>query len=154
MTAFEVDPLKDPRWASFVAEHPRSSVFHTAHWLEALTRTYNYKARVFTSDPPDTPLKNSIVLCEVNSWLTGSRLVSLPFSDHCDPLLSDSTGLSVLLQSISQCAAGLKFAEIRPRSEQIMSESGFHPHDEFFLHTVDLTRSLDQIYSKLHKDGV
>ena len=36
--------------------------------------------------PPDEPLENGFLFCRVESWLTGRRLVSLPFSDHCEPL--------------------------------------------------------------------
>ena len=32
-------------------------------------------------------LENAMVFCPVESWLTGRRLVSLPFSDHCEPLV-------------------------------------------------------------------
>ena len=39
----------------------------------------------------DGELANGIVFCRVESRLTGRRLVSLPFSDHCDPLV-DSIG--------------------------------------------------------------
>src|SRR5256886_3244169 len=38
---------------------------------------------------PDQELQNGIPFCVVRSWLTGRRLVALPFSDHCDALGSD-----------------------------------------------------------------
>src|SRR5436190_17367898 len=102
MPVYEVDPLKDPRWSRFVSEHPRSSVFHSLQWLTALTRTYNYKSTVFTCESDSEPLKSGIVLAHVNSWLTGSRLVSLPFSDHCDPLVSSPSELALLLEKIRE----------------------------------------------------
>jgi CelD/BcsL family acetyltransferase involved in cellulose biosynthesis len=154
MPVYEVDPLNDSRWATFVSQHPRSSVFHTPQWLEVLARTYKYQVQVLTSSPTGVPLKDGIVLSKVSSWLTGTRLVSLPFSDHCEPLVGDPALLPELLLEIERKATGLRFVELRPRFEQPAIESVFHPHSEYFLHSVDLRGSLDTVYSRLHKDGV
>src|SRR5580698_4409818 len=80
-----VDPLNDPRWPSFLASHPDASIFHTREWLNAVHRTYNYKPIAFTVSNGEE-LSNAVVFCRIRSWLTGNRLVSLPFSDHCQPL--------------------------------------------------------------------
>src|SRR5437870_525473 len=100
MAVFEIDPLTDPRWGSFVESHPRSSVFHTREWLNALRRTYGYIPLAVSTCPVDAPLTNAIVFCRVDSWLTGSKLISLPFSDHCDPLVRDANDLDILLAGI------------------------------------------------------
>jgi len=154
MPVYEVDPLKDPRWSRFVLEHPHSSVFHSLQWLTALRRTYNYRSTVLTCESATEPLKCGIVLAHVNSWLTGSRLVSLPFSDHCDPLVSNSDQMAILLKRTAEESSGLRFAELRPRFELQASARDFQPHMEYFLHTVNLNGSLDEIFSRLHKDGV
>src|SRR4030095_16686199 len=97
ITGQRLDPLKDPRWDTFLFEHPSASVFHTRGWLEALSRTYGYKPVAFVTSSQGEKLTNGIVFCRVNSWLTGHRLVSLPFSDHCQPLVGNKRELQVLL---------------------------------------------------------
>src|ERR1700691_1050981 len=82
----EIDPLTDRRWDEFVRRCSQSSVFHTVAWLQALHRTYGCEPIVFSTAPPGTEIENGLVFCRVESWLTGTRLVSLPFSDHCDAL--------------------------------------------------------------------
>ena len=84
-----IDPLTDTRWNDLVAQHPHASSFHERGWLEALQRTYGYKPFVLTLNSPAESLTNGIVVCRISSWLTGTRLVSLPFADHCEPLVSD-----------------------------------------------------------------
>src|SRR5258707_1083082 len=86
---FTLDLLTDRRWKEFVDWHPRSSMFHSVAWLKALQQTYGYRPIVYTTTPADQPMKNGMVFCDVNSWLTGQRLVSLPFSDHCEPLIDN-----------------------------------------------------------------
>lgn len=82
-----LDPLADGRWKTFVEQHRDASIFYTPGWLQALRKTYGYEAVVYTTSAPDEPLTNGIPFCMVDSWLTGRRLVSLPFSDHCEPLV-------------------------------------------------------------------
>ena len=87
LTLHEVDPLRDDRWVDFVTKHPNASVFHTRQWLEALSRTYKYEPVAYTDSRQAEPLTNALLFCRVRSWVTGRRLVSLPFSDHCQPLV-------------------------------------------------------------------
>src|SRR5260370_39896401 len=46
-------------------------------------------------------LESGIVLCRVESWLTGCRLVSLPFSDHCQPI-GEKRDLQILIAAIEE----------------------------------------------------
>ncbi len=84
-----INPLSDHRWDDLVARDPRASAFHQRGWLEALSRTYGYEPFVLTSATAGTRLNDGILLCRVSSWLTGTRFVSLPFADHCEPLLNE-----------------------------------------------------------------
>jgi CelD/BcsL family acetyltransferase involved in cellulose biosynthesis len=154
VNVFEVDPCSDARWPSFVESHPRSSIFHTREWLEALRRTYRYTPQALTTSPPDQPLANAILLCHVDSWLTGSKLVSLPFSDHCDPLVEERAHLLHLLSALHErAAARFKYAEIRPRCVGL-EEPDWAQSGQYHFHTLDLRPSLEQLHARLHKDGV
>src|SRR5438128_44514 len=82
-----INPLRDPRWLGLTARHPRASIFHTRGWLEALQRTYGYEPAAVTIDGDGGRLSGAIVYCHVRSKLTGNRVVSVPFSDYCDPLV-------------------------------------------------------------------
>src|SRR3989442_8276714 len=101
MSVNRIDPLNDPRWRALLERHPAASVFHTPEWLNALNRAYGYKPVVYGNIEGDE-LTSGIVFCSVNSWLTGSRLVSLPFSDHCQPLIRDAEELSRLLSAVEK----------------------------------------------------
>ena len=151
----EIDPLRDPRWASFVESDPRSSIFHTVEWLQALSRTYGYAPRVFTSSAAGEPLTNGVLFCQVDSWLTGSKLISLPFSDHCEPLVNDRTGLMAILSNINQSRdRRLKYVEIRPRRIEPEADSDWASSGQYHFHAIDLRLPIDELYSRLHKDGM
>jgi hypothetical protein len=154
LRVFEIDPRLDARWAALVESHPRSSVFHTREWLEALYRTYRYKAIALSTNSDEGPLGNGIVFCEIDSWLTGFRLVSLPFSDHCDVLVRDSSDIYTLLSALRERESTVKYAEIRPRCIDADPGPEWTPYTEYQLHAIDLRPRLQELYARLHKDGI
>lgn len=152
---YTIDPTNDSRWREFVDRHPDASVFHTVGWLEALRTTYGYQPAAITTSAPGSPLSNGIVYCRVNSWLTGRRLVSLPFSDHCEPLFDGNDSRDELLPALSRAVAdeGLKYFEIRPL-KMPAHPSCPRPSDHFCFHALDLRPPLEKIWAGFHKDCV
>jgi len=155
-TIYEMDPLRDPRWPGFVDSHPKASAFHTPEWLQALGKTYGYRPLVFTSAPPGMPLTNGIVFCQVDSWLTGRRLVSLPFSDHCEPLVGSAEELHEICGALRRDVEveNWKYIELRPRVARPEPETGFQKGREFYLHGLDLQASEEELFRSFHKDCV
>ena len=147
-----IDPLSDRRWGEFVARHPRASVFHERGWLQGLARTYGYEPRVLTSAAPGQPLKDGIALCRVASWVTGNRLVSLPFSDHCEPLLDDMGELPNFVEWL-RADGVLKpfdYVEFRPLSMPGDLPGDIQPSCSYWYHELDLTPPLEQIFRRMH----
>ncbi len=154
--AHRIDPLLDPRWNDFVDRHPLASVFHSTAWLTALSRTYGYKPIAYTTSRPGEHLENSLVFCRVKSWLTGRRLVSLPFSDHCEPLVSNHGELEVLTEALEQeCRAGRwKYLELRPLRPVGISTLLCRTEVPYVFHQLDLEPGLDRIFSNFHKSSI
>jgi len=154
MTVYKIDPIKDRRWTEFLNKHPEASVFHTSGWLEALQRTYGYEPVVFTTSPPEAELRNGIPFCRITTWLTRRRLVSLPFSDHCIPLVENSAELICMLKSLQREVAEKKwnYAEIRAGDLHLPSDAIFEEAKSYSLHKLDLRPNLDELFQSLHKD--
>lgn len=156
---YQIDPTRDPRWAELLARHPKASVFHSAGWLQALKSTYGYEPVVFTTSSPTEELKNGLVFCRVDSWLTRRRLVSLPFSDHCDPLCNSDEELDSLIRYLQTVlkSQNLTYLELRP-AESNFSQSGdnygFLPVATYFLHTLSLSPDLHELLRGFDADCV
>jgi lipid II:glycine glycyltransferase (peptidoglycan interpeptide bridge formation enzyme) len=151
-----LDPLADVRWARFLERHPRASVFHTPAWLDALRRTYGYSPVVLSVSPAGETLDNGIVFCEVDSWLTGRRLVSVPFADHCDALVDeDSDGDAVLSAMIRKLRyEKLRYAELRTMRPFAGDLAGaVRSQHSYYLHRLDLRPSLDELFRQCHRDS-
>ena len=150
-----IEPLNDPRWDEFVLRHPRASVFHSSAWLGALNRTYGYEPIAYTTSPTGQDLENGIVFCRVESWLTGRRLVSLPFSDHCEPLVDtteDRVVLSVALERELECERW-DYLEIRPLGPFRLVSPFCHTAITYAFHQLDLAPDIKAIFSNFHKSS-
>jgi len=156
MTVYEVDPILDERWDTFLDSHPQASIFHTRGWLQALQTTYGYVPIAFTTSPPGRPLENGWPFCQISSWVSGRRLVSLPFADHCAPLAEGSEQLHSLLRHVRDKAIfeNWGYIELRPPHGTATAGTAFGTSDTFFLHRLDLRPSLEKIYRRLHKNCV
>jgi CelD/BcsL family acetyltransferase involved in cellulose biosynthesis len=150
-----LDPLADSRWDDLVAHHPSASVFHERGWLEALARTYGYEPFVLTTTAGGRPLNDAIVLCRISSWMTGRRLVSLPFADHCEPLLNDYAEYRTFITWLkNECdCKHQRYVELRPQQEIRIAEFGLRPFQSYWSHELDLERSLEQLFQQLHENS-
>jgi hypothetical protein len=134
-----------------VERSPRSSLFHTREWVAALHRTYGYEPVVYTNADRGCALDNALLFSRVNSWLTGRRLVSLPFSDHCDPLVDDPTTLDRMLEALkARMVDEGRYIELRP-ARTISPPDGYIPSARFVWHSIALDRSPAQLFASFHK---
>jgi CelD/BcsL family acetyltransferase involved in cellulose biosynthesis len=155
MQIHQFNPLLDARWDDFLARHAHASVFHQSGWLRALEQSYGYEPCVLTNAEPGQPLSDGIVMCRVSSWMTGSRLVSLPFADHCEPLLNGAAEAANLMQRIqAEAHRGLwQYVELRPLIDLPLSREGSSPGQAFWYHELNLRPSVRELFSGLHKNS-
>jgi len=158
MSVYKIDPLTDPRWEELTVRHPSASVFHSSGWLRALQRSYGYQPVAYTLCAPRANLLNAVVFVRIESWLTGRRLISLPFSDHCELLVDSALNSHEILTQACWDAMknGFHFVEIRPLNfgGALASDVEFGRSTSFVLQRIDLTPTIDDLFRSFHKDCV
>jgi CelD/BcsL family acetyltransferase involved in cellulose biosynthesis len=159
MTVYSLDPLLDPRWRDLLARHAKASVFHTPAWLQSLRNAYGYDCLALTTAAPGQPLCNGLVACRVKSWLTGPRIVSLPFADHCEPLADSAASLAALVGALRERfhPPDWKYIELRP-VEALATEpslaTSFVSSAQFCFHRLDLRPSAEELFRACNKKGI
>jgi hypothetical protein len=150
-----IRPLEDARWRRFVRSHPGSSVFHSTEWLSALQKTYGFEPLALTTSSPRNSLRSALLFCRVESWITGHRLVSLPFSDHCALLAADPEDLPRLLAGARAELKDerLRYVEIRPTGP-LRANCDERSTHKYRWHRLDLTRPVNDIARGFHKDCI
>jgi CelD/BcsL family acetyltransferase involved in cellulose biosynthesis len=96
-----IDPAIDPAWRTLLATCPNAGLFHSPPWMQAIADGYGFAVRGCLVAAASGDPAGAVSYCELDDFV-GRRIVSLPFSDACDPLLASSDtwpGLLAALQS-------------------------------------------------------
>jgi hypothetical protein len=121
-----------------------------------LQATYGYAPVALTTSAPNEHLTNAILFCAVSSWLTGSRFVSLPFSDHCEPLIecAEQFGTLCAHAEVLRVREGRKYVELRSANPCLEFGKEFSSANTYTLHRLDLRPSLIALHNGFHKDCI
>lgn len=137
--------------------HPSASAFHTPAWLEALKSTCGYEPLAFTVSPEGSALDTGAVFCLVRSPLTGHRLVSLPYADHCALLDNDARDLAAALQGAMPALLQehrTRYAELRTDQPLPDGRSANRADSTYKWHMLDLAPDLPTLRAKLHRNSI
>jgi hypothetical protein len=155
MNVYEIDPTNDERWEPFLEGHSQASIFHTRGWVEALRGTYGYTTTAFTTCPPEAPLTNAIPFCKVPGFFGKRRAVSLPFSDHCVPLVEGQKQLEAQLLYLRNRVDSGQWSSFQIKTiEEVSNCSSEQSSDALTLHNLDLRPSLDELFAAFHPSCV
>ena len=153
----KIEPLSDPRWDQFVNNHPFGWITHTSGWKKVLEKAFKHLKGHYWVLLKRGRIVAGLPLFEVDSWLTGRRLVSIPFATLSDPLVSDEAELQALLEPakelLGKCEAG--FMEIRTLlSSGFFPENGYVRNCYFKHHYLVLDRDPEQLKKNFHRTCV
>jgi hypothetical protein len=148
-TIKSVTPLSMSNWNELVLQNADYSIFHSKEWCQLLDKTYGYKP-CYIILPGDTKFNLLIPMMEVNSIITGNRIVSLPFSDYCEPFSQEFTFDEILNQLKSLYdKRNYKYIELRGGNYPFTSL----PYSKGYVHKIDLTLGEERIYNNIRSSN-
>ncbi len=131
-----LNPIEILDWDQRVQQFEDYSFFHSKNWANVINRTYGYKPFYFTLWRHDK-LCAVFPLFEVSIPFLGKRAVSLPFTDHCIPLVSKSSDFKTLFDSAVIYGRNKKWQKIKLKGGQNFLEDA-PTFDNFNLHVLKL----------------
>ena len=97
----QITPIySDHNWLAIASSNPNSNIFHNPAWSKLLADCYGYRSFMIAIADSNGEYLAGIPMMEVKSHLTGHRWISLPFSDHCEPLYCDEIYLRQLTDTL------------------------------------------------------
>jgi CelD/BcsL family acetyltransferase involved in cellulose biosynthesis len=140
-----VDPHTDRIWHRLVTEKG-SSVFHSLEWMRVLTDTYGLQVGAYVVLDAAGEPKAGIPYCRISDIL-GERIVTLPFSDYCDPLVDDPEDWDSLIATLA--GEGYPFFIRCLRSDLALKDERFTLMKQAKWHGLDSRPDLDMIWRTL-----
>jgi Acetyltransferase (GNAT) domain len=146
-----IDPITDPRWDKFVESHPFGWVCHLSGWKQVLEKSFKHmKGYYFVLVDENDNIKAGLPIYEVKSWLTGNRLVSIPFATLCDPLISKSEEMAILVEAVFEYFKDAKYSYVEIRTlaaTSLIKNIGLKKVALYKYHYLSLENELEQIKS-------
>jgi CelD/BcsL family acetyltransferase involved in cellulose biosynthesis len=131
-SVLQVDPLADPSWDAKIWACPGASFFHSGAWARVLHQTYGFRP-VYLVRQSGERFLGVLPLMEVDSWVTGRRGVSLPFSDSCAPLTESPETTNELVSAANAYAQARRWRSWEMRGGRCSfaapAAMTFHGHD-------------------------
>lgn len=141
-----VDPRTDPLWCRLVHQ-VSSSVFHSPGWMQVLAQTYGWQPFAYLVLDDRGEPRAGLPCCRVSDML-GERLVALPFSDYCDPLVNDVDSWRLLTDHLlsEQCPITLRCLH----NHLPLDDARFTLAKQAKWHRLDLRPALDALWNGMH----
>jgi predicted N-acyltransferase len=153
-----IDPLQDRRWDRFVDEHPLGCIYARSDWIRVIAATYKQiKPNAVALTDAEGAIKAALPYCIVSSPLTGTRVVSLPFSSYCDPMLQDASNLPKLLDAILSVLHQTRasYYELRSlRTQDAMNDERLKMHAYHKTHLLYLDGGFEKVAGSFHRDCI
>ncbi len=146
-----INPIDYNNWNELIIRLNDYSFFHTSYWAETLVKTYHYKPVYFTLSNKNS-LQGVVACMEIKSKLTGKRLVSLPFSDFCEPILNSIEESESVKEFIfNYCETnGLNYIEFRTSETKFPFETEQFRTD--LRHILDITGDENILYKNFSEN--
>jgi len=141
-----VRSLDDPDWLRLVHGRPDATAFHLPAWSQAVAGTYGFRPFVFVMEGVGRWAVAGQPVMEVRDLIGRRRLVSLPFTDHCPPLVEEGGNAGEFARSLVQAGIEVR-AELPGVSGALAERVGAR-------HLVDLEPDPDVLFRRLHRNRI
>ncbi len=139
-------PEAEEQYRSFVDNHPNASIYHTLEWRHIIQKTYGYRPCYIIAEDGEE-IKGILPLFEVNSFIHGRRLVSIPFSHWVDVLYQDAQDLQQMIDFARHLTQErrCRYLEIKHGSE-LPENIDLASSGHFIDSILSLSASIDDIW--------
>src|SRR6476660_3814050 len=136
LNAILMNPLVDREWDDAISTHPDATIFHSTAWARVLVDTYGHRP-CYLQMLLNGNLLALVPVMEVQSALTNSRGICLPFSDYCAPLTFSRFGHELVAQKLQQIARERRWSYFELRSHSIVPND-VPASESYYGHFLDL----------------
>lgn len=140
-----VDPTCDPLWRQLVVERA-SSVFHSPEWLQVLVDTYGLNVEAYLLLDANGVPHAGVPFCRIED-VSGKRIVTLPFSDYCDPLLDDAAQWETLAGKLLDEGCPVVLRSVH--NDLPLRDKRFSITKQAMWHAADLHPDLDTLWHSI-----
>lgn len=139
---------------SFVEQRTAEPLYYSQAWLDLLARVFGYSVTACATTNAAGEISGFLPLCRVRSPLSGTHLVSLPFSDYCPLLAADEASANELVDQAIRIAQeqGARYLELRTGATGVLARRADVVVDDLYVRWFKpLTADADAAWRSVHR---
>jgi CelD/BcsL family acetyltransferase involved in cellulose biosynthesis len=149
MNIVYVDPRTDIHWQKLVEQH-QSDAFHSPAWMRVLGDTYDFEVNALVLLDNSGEPKAGIPFGQIAD-IRGERIVTLPFSDYCDPLVGEIDHWQRLVEPLLEQHCPITIRCLH--NPMPLTDERFKQVNKAKWHSLNLQEDLDTLWSGLHSSA-
>jgi len=153
----QLDPTIDASWDALVTSFPGSTFFHGSPWSRVIKYSYDYEPHYLAMHDSGGRCMAIFPFFLIEGFLSVRRLICLPFTDFCGPLVRQDADLWSVYTSLEAELIRTKvaYAEIRgPLPDDLSNGPRIESRLQFVGFVLDLSRGIEQLWSGLKANSV
>ena len=145
--------LDDPRIISFLVNDERATIYHHSAWLRAVSKTFGHNAYYLLLENDKNDIEGLIPFITINSSIKGRKVVSLPFSTYCDPLI-DRKILPDAVDKIRRTFPGFTLIEFRTLLDYTGLLNGFSSYSGYCTHILHFEENYEKTFTSFPNKSI
>mgnify|MGYP001089363044 CR=1 FL=1 len=140
-----INPATDAKWRRLLEHYP-STLFHSPEWIRVVQQSYdlNIQAHVLSDDQGE-PIAG-MTFCRIDD-IMDPRIVSMPFSDYCDPLVQEDIHWTRLIERLQEAPCPIVIRCLF--NDLPLSDERFTHYNRAHWHGVDLQPDIDTLWQQI-----
>lgn len=144
-----INPVNFTGWNDLILQINEYSIFHSSQWAKLLSNSYGYNPCYFVIEK-ERRISAAVPMMIINSFISGRRMVSLPYTDFCKPLLTENISFCFLFDEIVKFGKKENLNYIEFKDDKQLNDSS-HFTTFHYRHKLSLCKSEDEIFSDFRK---
>lgn len=137
----------------FIENREDASIYHHPAWIAAIEKSFNHKAFYLLIRNQEGEITGLLPFFTIKSIITGKRIVTLPLSTYCDPLIENDL-LVECIEIIRKQFPDFKSLDLRTLKNYSDVLKEFSEESEYVTHFLHLKDSIDETFNTFHPTSV
>ncbi len=141
-------------WNTFLQNQKENTFFYHPSWIQLLSRLYGYQFTPLVTHTSTGEINGVLPLYTMRSSISGKRMVSLPFSDHCPLSATDDQSANTLVDQAIEMVQQQKgrYLELRTGFHPLLAErSDLVSSDLYVRWRLPLTDDIEALWKGLRR---
>jgi len=139
-------------WDVLIELSYNKCIFNTSKWIDLLYEAYHFEPSLVILHRNNEVI-GGVPIMKLKNNLSGLRIVSLPFSDKCDPMFKGEHEIKIIGEALRKYQVDNRVSKMELRSEY-SDVADFQIFSAGYTHITRLTNNVEEVFQRFKKTQI